>query len=80
MAKATKGTARHTMADIKNYTLTLDRSILRPTRVASWLELDGDGIQRADPHIGLLHRATEKLARRARTCSRCVHGPVDYVS
>ena len=26
------------------------------------LELDGDVIQRADPHIGLLHRATEKLA------------------
>ena len=26
------------------------------------LELDGEVIQRADPHIGLLHRATEKLA------------------
>src|SRR4051794_7838052 len=26
------------------------------------LELDGEGIERADPHIGLLHRATEKLA------------------
>src|SRR5258708_39771950 len=26
------------------------------------LELDGEMIQRADPHIGLLHRATEKLA------------------
>ena len=25
-------------------------------------ELDGEVIQRADPHIGLLHRATEKLA------------------
>jgi NADH-quinone oxidoreductase subunit D len=25
------------------------------------LELDGEVIQRADPHIGLLHRATEKL-------------------
>jgi NADH-quinone oxidoreductase subunit D len=26
------------------------------------LELDGEVIERADPHIGLLHRATEKLA------------------
>jgi NADH-quinone oxidoreductase subunit D len=31
--------------------------VLRPV-----LELDGEVIQRADPHIGLLHRATEKLA------------------
>src|SRR3972149_4227616 len=26
------------------------------------LEMDGEVIQRADPHIGLLHRGTEKLA------------------
>ncbi len=26
------------------------------------LEMDGEIIERADPHIGLLHRATEKLA------------------
>jgi NADH-quinone oxidoreductase subunit D len=26
------------------------------------LELDGEVIERADPHVGLLHRATEKLA------------------
>ncbi|HWV92659.1 MAG TPA: NADH-quinone oxidoreductase subunit D, partial [Vicinamibacterales bacterium] len=26
------------------------------------LELDGEVIQKADPHVGLLHRATEKLA------------------
>ena len=26
------------------------------------LEMDGEVIERADPHIGLLHRATEKLA------------------
>ncbi len=26
------------------------------------LEMDGETIERADPHIGLLHRATEKLA------------------
>jgi NADH-quinone oxidoreductase subunit D len=33
----------------------------RPWRAASRAELDGEVIQRADPHIGLLHRATEKL-------------------
>ena len=26
------------------------------------LEMDGETIERADPHVGLLHRATEKLA------------------
>ena len=26
------------------------------------LEMDGEVIERADPHIGLLHRAIEKLA------------------
>jgi NADH-quinone oxidoreductase subunit D len=26
------------------------------------LELDGETVRRADPHVGLLHRATEKLA------------------
>src|SRR6195952_3884596 len=25
------------------------------------LEMDGEGVERADPHIGLLHRGTEKL-------------------
>jgi len=28
------------------------------------LELDGEVVERADPHIGLLHRATEKLAEQ----------------
>ncbi|BDD94784.1 NADH-quinone oxidoreductase subunit D [Pandoraea sp. XJJ-1] len=51
------------MADIKNYTLNFGpqhpaaHGVLRLV-----LELDGEVIQRADPHIGLLHRATEKLA------------------
>ena len=51
------------MAEIKNYTLNF-----RPQHPAAHgvlrlvLELDGEVIQRADPHIGLLHRATEKLA------------------
>ena len=29
---------------------------------AYFAEMDGEVIRRADPHIGLLHRATEKLA------------------
>ena len=51
------------MAEIKNYTLNFGpqhpaaHGVLRLV-----LELDGEIIQRADPHIGLLHRATEKLA------------------
>ena len=51
------------MAEIRNYTLNFGQQhpaahgVLRLV-----LELDGEVIQRADPHIGLLHRATEKLA------------------
>lgn len=51
------------MPEIKNYTLNFGpqhpsaHGVLRLI-----LELDGEVIQRADPHIGLLHRATEKLA------------------
>ena len=51
------------MAEIKNYTMNFGpqhpaaHGVLRLV-----LELDGEVIQRADPHIGLLHRATEKLA------------------
>ena len=45
------------------------------------LELDGEVIQRADPHIGLLHRATEKLAE-TRTYLQSVPymDRLDYVS
>ncbi len=51
------------MAEIKNYTLNFGpqhpsaHGVLRLV-----LEMDGEVIERADPHIGLLHRATEKLA------------------
>ncbi|MDU0810091.1 MAG: NADH-quinone oxidoreductase subunit D [Burkholderia sp.] len=51
------------MAEIKNYTLNFGpqhpaaHGVLRLV-----LELNGEVIQKADPHIGLLHRATEKLA------------------
>ena len=51
------------MPDIQNYTLNFGpqhpaaHGVLRMV-----LELDGEVVVRADPHIGLLHRATEKLA------------------
>ena len=51
------------MAEIRNYTLNFGpqhpaaHGVLRLV-----LEMDGEVVQRADPHIGLLHRATEKLA------------------
>ncbi|MDH5392223.1 MAG: NADH-quinone oxidoreductase subunit D [Gammaproteobacteria bacterium] len=51
------------MPEIHNYTLNFGpqhpaaHGVLRLV-----LEMDGEVIQRADPHIGLLHRATEKLA------------------
>ena len=45
------------------------------------LELDGETIVRADPHIGLLHRGTEKLAE-TRTYLQALPymGRLDYVS
>jgi NADH-quinone oxidoreductase subunit D len=51
------------MPEIRNYTLNFGpqhpaaHGVLRLV-----LEMDGEVIQRADPHVGLLHRATEKLA------------------
>ncbi|MCP4391905.1 MAG: NADH-quinone oxidoreductase subunit D, partial [Gammaproteobacteria bacterium] len=51
------------MPEIKNYTLNFGpqhpaaHGVLRLV-----LEMDGEVIERADPHIGLLHRGTEKLA------------------
>mgnify|MGYP000066509637 CR=1 FL=1 len=51
------------MPDIQNYTINFGpqhpaaHGVLRMV-----LELDGEVVTRADPHIGLLHRATEKLA------------------
>lgn len=51
------------MAEIKNYTLNFGpqhpaaHGVLRLV-----LEMDGEVVVRADPHIGLLHRGTEKLA------------------
>ncbi|MFN8897434.1 MAG: NADH-quinone oxidoreductase subunit D, partial [Pseudomonadota bacterium] len=70
------------MAEIKNYTLNFGpqhpaaHGVLRLV-----LELDGEVIQRADPHIGLLHRATEKLAEtRTYLQSLPYMDRLDYVS
>ncbi len=51
------------MPEIQNFTMNFGpqhpaaHGVLRLV-----LEMDGEVIQRADPHVGLLHRATEKLA------------------
>ena len=51
------------MAEIQSYTMNFGpqhpaaHGVLRLV-----LEMEGEVIQRADPHVGLLHRATEKLA------------------
>ena len=51
------------MAEIHNYTMNFgpqhpaSHGVLRLV-----LELDGEVVERIDPHIGLLHRGTEKLA------------------
>jgi len=51
------------MPEIRNYTLNFGpqhpaaHGVLRLV-----LEMDGEVIDRADPHVGLLHRGTEKLA------------------
>ncbi len=70
------------MAEIKNYTLNFGpqhpaaHGVLRLV-----LELDGEVVQRADPHIGLLHRATEKLAEsRTYLQSLPYMDRLDYVS
>jgi NADH-quinone oxidoreductase subunit D len=70
------------VAEIRNYTLNFGpqhpaaHGVLRLV-----LELDGEVIERADPHIGLLHRATEKLAE-TRTFLQSVPymDRLDYVS
>ena len=70
------------VAEIANYTLNFGpqhpaaHGVLRLV-----LELDGEVVVRADPHIGLLHRATEKLAE-TRTWIQSVPymDRLDYVS
>ena len=70
------------MAEIRNSTLNFGpqhpaaHGVLRLV-----LEMDGEVIQRADPHIGLLHRATEKLAEsRTYIQSLPYMDRLDYIS
>src|SRR3569832_1358486 len=70
------------MAEIKNYTLNFGPLFFAAHGVLRLgLELDGEVIQRADPHIGLLHRATEKRAEtRTYIQSLPYMDRLDYVS
>lgn len=70
------------MPEIRNYTMNFGpqhpsaHGVLRLV-----LELDGEVVERADPHIGLLHRATEKLAE-SKTFNQSIPymDRLDYVS
>ncbi|MBS0350289.1 MAG: NADH-quinone oxidoreductase subunit D [Proteobacteria bacterium] len=61
--EAASASAEATVSEIRNYTLNFGpqhpaaHGVLRVI-----MEVDGEVIQHTDPHIGLLHRATEKLA------------------
>ena len=70
------------MPDIRNFTLNFGpqhpaaHGVLRMI-----LELDGEQVERADPHIGLLHRGTEKLVEsRSWLQSVPYMDRLDYVS
>jgi NADH-quinone oxidoreductase subunit D len=70
------------VAEIRNYTVNFGpqhpaaHGVLRLV-----LEMDGEVVQRADPHIGLLHRATEKLAEsRTYVQSLPYMDRLDYIS
>lgn len=70
------------MSEIRNYTLNFGpqhpsaHGVLRLV-----LEMDGETIDRADPHIGLLHRGTEKLAETKPFNSNLPYmDRLDYVS
>ena len=70
------------MSEIRNYTLNFGpqhpaaHGVLRLV-----LEMDGEIIERADPHIGLLHRATEKLAESKHYIQNLPYmDRLDYVS
>ncbi len=70
------------MPEIRNYTLNFGpqhpaaHGVLRLV-----LEMDGEVIERADPHIGLLHRGTEKLAEHKHYVQSLPYmDRLDYVS
>jgi len=70
------------MSEIRNYTLNFGpqhpaaHGVLRLV-----LEMDGEVIERADPHVGLLHRGTEKLIEtKPYNASLPYMDRLDYVS
>src|SRR5699024_1682382 len=70
------------MSEIRNFTINFGpqhpaaHGVLRLI-----LELEGETVVRADPHVGLLHRATEKLAEsKAYNHSIGYMDRLDYVS
>ena len=70
------------MSEIQNYTLNFGpqhpaaHGVLRLV-----LEMDGEVIEHADPHVGLLHRGTEKLAEsKPYNASLPYMDRLDYVS
>jgi NADH dehydrogenase (ubiquinone) Fe-S protein 2 len=77
-----KNTSSNYLTKIKNFEMNFGpqhpaaHGVLRLV-----LELDGEVVVRADPHIGLLHRATEKLAEH-RTYTQVLPylDRLDYVS
>ena len=55
----------------KNKSLTLNFGPQHPAAhgvLRLILELDGEVVEKADPHIGLLHRGTEKLIEQLESC------------
>lgn len=64
---ASASNATESKQEIRNYTMNFGpqhpaaHGVLRLI-----LEMDGETVVRADPHIGLLHRGTEKLAESSR--------------
>jgi hypothetical protein len=69
-------TGTSVMAEIRNYTMNFGpqhpaaHGVLRLV-----LELDGEVVQRADPHIGLLHRGPRSWPNAHLHPERSLHGP-----
>ena len=56
--------ARPAMAEVATRNFTINFGPQHPSAhgvLRLLLELDGEVVERADPHIGFLHRGTEKL-------------------
>ena len=74
----------HQMADISLQSYTMNFGPQHPAAhgvLRLVLELDGEVVERADPHIGLLHRGTEKLIEyRPYVHSVGYFDRLDYVS